>query len=488
MIHQDQPLDMAGESGTQDPENVNGRSGQRDVADFLQERMLPGETRRAYAGRIGIHEATLTELMVRRRTPNTRTLISLLSYFGDGLRAFLGLPVEDQAVGVLGDRDDTSGSVGAASGPAAFKAAVLRALERTGLTLRGAAKESGNSLTTVYSWFNGKGMPFRDNLGRFAEVLGDPGLVYLIESQHRWLRMTCRVCGDVREEKPGLVRAYEKKRDSDRIEVDWNSGGVDYICGKHAGKYKASKRDQPIMKRRGRQALRDRAKPLAAWRETNPETHAEQSRANVAKAREALLLLDGADLARVRLGKLTLKPEGTFSLCAYCHRLIFTTATETRQRQARGAQEVVRKFHVACLKTWRRSEACRAWRLACGKALRSGASIPPMPMPPPSDEGVISGKKLAEYYLTTVRYFRQLHRSSWAVFGEDGQPRSIGWLARDLGKSRKTVYLRVERFVSLLPDGATATGRVKEWRDIFLPLWHDRPGDDPSETTQVAQT
>jgi hypothetical protein len=126
-------------------QDADDHSGQRRVADFLLARWAPGETRRAYAHRIGIPEATLAELMVRRRTPSIKTLTALLNYFGDDLREFLGLPPEARPTGEAGNDPGEEPSVGKFAGHATFQAAVIRGLARKGLSLSSTPSPSGPS-------------------------------------------------------------------------------------------------------------------------------------------------------------------------------------------------------------------------------------------------------------------------------------------------------------------------------------------------------
>ena len=152
-----------------------------------------------------------------------------------------------------------------------------------------------------------------------------------------------------------------------------------------------------------------------------------------------------------------------------CHRLVYTEAANARHFRQQGRWNVGR-FHGPCYYAWHQSATMRAWVSDCRRAGVTGQLKPEMPIPPRPAKRMSSDEELAEGYAATVRYFWQREESSRAARDEHGELLSIAALARSMGLSRVSLYNRVQRFLSLLPDEGAAKGRVKAWRDVFLTL------------------
>jgi predicted DNA-binding transcriptional regulator AlpA len=351
-----------------------------------------------------------------------------------------------------------------------FQHAVKTALARSGLTVLEAAARTGIRDRTVHGWMSGQKVPFRDNLERFTEVTGEPNLVNLIESQPRTIRLTCRECGAVKEQRTGKVRASER-RSPTRITVDWEKGEGTYVCARCTSSGNAKKMIARVVKRKGHKGLLEGAKHLAAWREKHPEELTRN--ALHASASRQPKQLDERGEARYGLAMLHLKPEGTMALCASCRRLLFTEAAHARVQRSRGGIEIG-KFHAPCDREWRRSETYRAWASSRETASRSGYTAP-RPMPPPPSSRPVTEASLLESYQTTLRFFWCLERVGRVARDGDGHVLSVAQLAKRLHIDRTTLYRRVENFLALLPDETLATGRVKRWREIFLTLRQGAP-------------
>jgi hypothetical protein len=113
---------------------------------------------------------------------------------------------------------------------------------------------------------------------------------------------------------------------------------------------------------------------------------------------------------------------------------------------------------------------------ACRRADSTGEPKPEMPIPPRPARRMSSAEELTEGYIATVRYFWQKESHRPAARDEHGDPRSVTWLAQDLGITRDGLRRRVERFLALLPDEAVASGRVAHWRATFVPLSEEPDG------------
>src|SRR5438067_4470330 len=75
---------------------VNEQPVQTELSRFLQGAKHQGETHEAFSRRVGLHGATMRELVVRQRKPSLKIETQLLAYFGDPIRPILGLPPEEQ--------------------------------------------------------------------------------------------------------------------------------------------------------------------------------------------------------------------------------------------------------------------------------------------------------------------------------------------------------------------------------------------------------
>jgi hypothetical protein len=357
-------------------------------------------------------------------------------------------------------------------GVTVFRAALTTALARSGLSLRGAAIASGLPPTTVRSWAIGSSEPTRSGLEWLALTLGEPTLAELIDVRHDRIRMTCRTCPAVVEVTPGEARKRQKRRDPARFVVDWEQGTAEFICKSCSSRANVLGGTQRIKRRQGHKGLWAKAQGLVIWQQANPDehrSHGVETRFKPGESRE----LSPRDRARWRLGLFWPQLVGTLSLCALCHKMLYTTAgtvqvNERRDRHAEG------RFHKPCLTLWQRSATCRQWESDARKAGRSGAPIPSFPLPPPAAHRHVTAASLADGYATTVRYFWQREGSGRAARDEYGQIRTPAWLTGQLGLSRQGLLDRVRRFLALLPDEPIATGSVKSWRDVFLTLGLDR--------------
>jgi hypothetical protein len=343
--------------------------------------------------------------------------------------------------------------------PSPFREALNGALIRAGLTLDEAAALADLSPRTVESWSYGYHTPFRDDLQRFAQTVGTPELVDLIESRHRRIHLTCRQCGRPRDAEPGEVRQYLKSRAPGRVTVDWDKGEGQDICRTCDRRSRFTTMHHNLAKRHGRKALRDRAKKhLGAWRKDNPDKQLKLQQAATAAA--AATPKSPAAMARQRLGQFSIEPAGVFGLCALCHKLLFVWDADVRAKLAREGRHNVGRFHGACYARWQKTAENRA-----------------EPLPDPLKGRTTSEQWLATAYTATLMYFRQLVGSKQAFRDEDGQLRKIAWLSTPEGRahapvalSRKGLYKVVKQFLAYLPDEAVATGLVKSWREVFLML------------------
>jgi transcriptional regulator with XRE-family HTH domain len=356
-----------------------------------------------------------------------------------------------------------------------FTKALNQALERSGLTLRATARAAGLPRGTIQSWLSGRKTPYRENLTRLAEIVGEPALLDLIETRHRTIKLVCRDCGNERDEQPGRVRIFEKERDSDRFSVDWKQGTATHVCHSCWGREMQKAEIDKVIKREGHEGLRKRANGLVRFQEqlTPKELHDRAVVASAAAAATAHLRRPTTDLemARNRLYRLAVKVKGTISLCPICQLIVYTPDANSRWRREHG-RRITGNFHVACLAQWTEG---RAWVVACKKAHQEGRPPPSPPALPRKANHPVSDVWLADAYMTVVRYFRQHERIRRRKDGRVPRSITITALARELGIATRTLHQRVDRFLSYLPDESAAVGVVKIWREVFLTLEADLP-------------
>jgi transcriptional regulator with XRE-family HTH domain len=348
-----------------------------------------------------------------------------------------------------------------------FREALKQALERSGLTLQEAARASDLSEGTIVSWAAGHSRPFRANLERLSQVLSEPRLTELIEPSHLTspllITLRCRECGAVRRATGSSVRAYEAERNPARFSVDWAKREAEQICHRCTNSARLKEIQKRIVKREGRKGLQKLGRHLVKWGKDNPEERRKHM-ADAAAARRR-----GPTSLRARLSTMTLKPAGTFRLCAGCHHLLFLSTAGFLERKQRRIQNAG-MFHRPCLIKWRRSPEYRHWSSAWQIAKKTGDPIPPIPLPPRGQRRPVTAEALAEGYETTLRYLWLREGLRRADRDEAGELRPISWLLSDLGLTRQGLHQRIDRFLALLPDEDNAHGLVKACREILVPL------------------
>lgn len=284
--------------------------------------------------------------------------------------------------------------------------------------------------------------------------------------------MICRGCGAERQTPAGVARSRAKLAKPGRIIIDWERGTGVLTCGPCNSSALGTVRIARI-KKRGPEAFKEH---LGRMRAAKPATRP-PSRAGAT--------LTDHQRARLKLSTLALPCPDPISLCALCGRLLRTRASDA----AKGGA-AVGKFHGACLRIWRTSPDMKAWWVA-GRTVRGRVGpLPPMPMPPRAADRQSSPDELAEAYITTVRYFWQREGSKRADRDEYSRVRPMSWLAADLGITRQALRLRVQRFLSLLPEIDVAGPGEQLWRAVFLTLNREKkpPEIEAAENAcQVAQ-
>jgi excisionase family DNA binding protein len=354
--------------------------------------------------------------------------------------------------------------------PSPFRDALKAALARSAMTLAAAAAAAGVGENTVLGWSAGRHIPFRDDLERLSRVVGEPRLVDLIESRHRFIRLVCRnpKCGRTRDARPGEVRQSEKHRAPGSITVDWQKGEGQDTCVRCTNSQQLKRMQHNLAKREGKQALRDHAnKHLGSWRTKNPDKQRKLQQAATAAA--AAAPKSPVAIARQRLAQFSLEPAGEFGLCALCHKLVFVWDEMARGRYARGSQ-IIGKFHRTCFSKWTKGPEYREYKRARRSAQRSGRRRSPMPMPPRPSTRMTAPTELAKAYATTIQYFRQRVGSNSALRDDSGELLDIKGLADALDVPRSAIYKRKQRFLDLLPGEEVATGQVKKWREVLFTL------------------
>lgn len=369
-----------------------------------------------------------------------------------------------------------------APNPSAFHSALRLARERTGLTIAALCAASKVSEATLHRWTTGKSKPLREGLERLVEVLNAPELLSLIEisarhpvrSPHQQIRMTCRECGKVRDETPGQVREFERKRDPDRLSVDWEAGEATHFCDECTGRARFTKRNLALIKDHGRSHLRkERSKAAKAQIAANPEGHAVKLRAaQAASAALGLQHLDKRAMARYRLSRLKLKLRGEIKPCSLCGLILFIHEANAHSQRVRGGR-TIGAAHGPCFRKWRTTKDGRRWLSDCFAARRSGEPTPPIPSKLRGRGRPVTSASLSGAYEATVRYFRQRERTKHALRNEDGEPLNVTQLAIELGFKRGSLLERVQWFLNHLPEETVATGPVRTWREIFLTLRPD---------------
>ena len=356
---------------------------------------------------------------------------------------------------------------------------VNRALAHAGLTLTDVATTLDITGETLSKWIAGRQRPQGERLAALAALLDEPALMGLLSPYlpAGKIRMHCPTCGRERKHWPSAVRKIQERsraRKQDGVSVDWEAGEGTSVCGICSSRQNGQARIERIKKREGRTGLYWLGQKLRHDRKQWIAKHPDKMASVLERLQEGRRAHTPSELDRTRqrLGMLAADPAGRFGLCRLCGKLTFFARNAITKGIALGL------FHRTCAVTWSRSPEMRVWarrRQQRAQDGRPNPPAPPMPLPTLPGRRHPSPAELADAYQTTLQYLRQRAASSRALRDDYGHPISAAELASRFGITRRALYLRIERFMTLLPECAVATGRVKQWREIFTTLMEAQP-------------
>ena len=140
---------------------------------------------------------------------------------------------------------------------------------------------------------------------------------------------------------------------------------------------------------------------------------------------------------------------------------MFTPAASVKGARRAGVIQIG-QLHKPCIAEWRGSDRMKDWS-------RRGA----MPMPSRNRGRRATPEQLVRMYRATVLFLRWFAGSKSALRNGDGELLGPAHIARELKLSERGLYKSVGRFIALLPVEDVASGRVRRWRDTFLPIWDE---------------